>query len=162
MTADQYLLKCSNIRGRQPFMSPTVRQLVMNAQRMNDLPLYLEGTAALPANNASVNLITFTVPAGRDAIVTGVRNTWSGTGFQNGAGDLTWSFAIGGGYIMNYGAVTFANNATNGYELVGRGGAFLFENQQLIISVLAGPAANAHLTGGVIETQVKGWYLLRA
>lgn len=160
-TPDSYLLKCSNIRGRSPFKVPSIRQMVLNAQRLNNLPLYLEGAVAIPADNARANIITFTVPQGTDVIITGVRNDFSGAGFSNGSGDLIWSYEIGGGFIFNYGNVTFANTASNGYELVGRGGGFLFENQQLVIQVLAGPNASANLSGGTIQAQVRGWYIPR-
>jgi hypothetical protein len=137
--------------------------MIMRAQRsQDDLALYLEGAAALPADGSTVNVVVFTVPSGRDCIITGVRNTWSGTGFQNGQGLLYWSYIIGGGFIMNRGTVTFQNTASNGYDLLGSGGAFVYENQQLIIQATATTGANAALSGGQIEVQVEGWYLPRA
>ena len=109
-TPDQYLLKCSNIRALRAPRMVTRKRMVMKAQKsQDDLSLYAEGSIALPANNTSANVLVFTVPSGRDAIITSVRNTWSGNGFQNGSGDLVWQFILGGGFIMNRGNVTFQN-----------------------------------------------------
>jgi len=160
---DEYLLKVGNmrLRGRPP--GPNKRRMILQAQRsQNDLSLYLEGSAPLPADGNSVNVVSFTVPGGRDVIITSVRNTWSGTGFQNGANLLTWSYILGGGFIMNRGTVGFQNTNSNGWTLVGSGGAFCYENQQLIIQATANAGANAALSGGQIEVQFEGWYIPRA
>lgn len=161
-TPDQYLLKCSNIRALRTPGTVTRRRQIMKAQRsQDDLTLYAEGSIALPADSTSANVLVFTVPSGRDAIITSVRNTWSGTGFQNGSGDLTWVYKIGGGFIMNRGNVTFQNTNSNGWTLVGSGGVYVYENQQVIISVTAGASASAHLSGGLVEAQIEGWFLVK-
>ena len=161
-TPDQYLLKCSNIRALRAPRMVTRKRMVMKAQKsQDDLSLYAEGSIALPANNTSANVLVFTVPSGRDAIITSVRNTWSGNGFQNGSGDLVWQFILGGGFIMNRGNVTFQNTNTNGWTLVGSGGVYAYENQQVIVAVTAGPNANANLSGGQVEAQLEGWYIVR-
>ena len=162
VSPDEYILKVSNIRGRSSVgAKPTSkRRLILMAQRNeNDLALYFEGAVALPADGSTANVVSFTVPSGFDAIITSVRNTWSGNGFQNGQGLLSWRYRVGGGYIMNRGGVTFQNTAADGYQLIGSGGAFAYENQQVIIEADAAVGANAALTGGVIECQVFGWYL---
>jgi len=130
----------------------------MKAQKsQDDLTLYAEGAITLPPDGTSANVLVFTVPPGRDAIITSVRNTWSGNGFQNGSGDLVWSFIIGGGFIMNHGNVLFQNTNTNGWTLVGSGGVYVYENQQIVVKVTAGPFASAHLSGGQVEAQLEGW-----
>ncbi len=161
-TPDQYLLKCSNIRALRAPAVVTRKRLVMKAQKsQDDLSLYAEGSIALPADGASANVLVFTVPSGRDAIITSVRNTWSGNGFQNGSGDLIWSYVIGGGFIMNRGNVTFQNTNTNGWTLVGSGGVYVYENQQVIVSVAAGPNASMNLSGGQVEAQLEGWAIVK-
>ncbi len=160
ITADEYLLKVANCRFRQRAPSLNKRRLILQAQRNeNDLSLYLEGAADLPPDGTSVNLITFTVPSGMDAIITNVRNTWSGSGFQNGDGLLLWKYRIGGGYIFQRGNVTFQNTASNGWALVGSGGAYLYENQQLIIEADTNSGASGTLLGGKVEAQVTGWFI---
>lgn len=162
MTPDEYLLKASNLRYRGRPTPMNKRRLIMKAQRSpNELALYLEGVANLPADNSVVSVITYTIPSGMDAIITGVRNTWSGTGFQNGDGWLRWRIKIGGGYIWNRGLITFQNTASNGFNLVGSGGAFVFENQQLVVQGITQVGSNAQLSGGVIENQVQGWLIPR-
>jgi hypothetical protein len=162
VTPDDYLLKVANVRYRGRPAPFNKRRSIMRAQRSpNDLSLYLEGAVALPADNASVNVLAFTIPSGMDAIITSVRNTWSGTGFENGQGFLEWSYKIGGGYIWNRGAVRFQNTASNGWTLVGSGGAFVFENQQLIVAASTITGSNAQLSGGLIESQVEGWFIPR-
>lgn len=159
-TPDQYLLKVSNIRALRTPATLQRRRQIMRAQKsQDDLSLYAEGAIALPADGTSANVLVFTVPSGRDAIITSVRNTWSGNGFQNGSGDLIWSYILGGGYIMNRGSVGFQNTNTNGWTLVGSGGVYAYENQQLIVQVTAGALASAHLSGGLVEAQIEGWYV---
>lgn len=164
LTADEYILKVSRLRAQRPIKAPSnrMRKLISQASP-NDLTLYLEGFVplatllAVPAGTA-VTVLSFTVPSGRDCVITGIRNSFSGTGFQNGSGDLIWSISNGGGFIFNYGSVLFQNTADDGYNLVGRGGALVYENQQIIVTVTAGPNAAANLTGGAIEVQLKGFY----
>lgn len=158
-TPDQYLLKCSNIRALRTPGMVSRKRLILKAQRnQDDLTLYAEGAIALPADSTSADVLVFTVPSGRDAIITSVRNTWSGNGFQNGAGDLIWKYVIGGGFIMNRGNVTFQNTNTNGWTLVGSGGVYVYENQQVIVRATSGASASSHLSGGQVEAQLEGWY----
>lgn len=162
MTPDEYLLTASNRRFRGRPSPINKRRMIMRAQKSpNNLALYLEGTAALPEDNSSVNVIEFTIPSGMDAIITSVRNTWSGTGFANGEGFLKFSYEIGGGFIWGRGLNTFQNTNSNGWTLVGSGGAFVFENQQLVIKGVTEVGSNAQLSGGMIECQVEGWFIPR-
>lgn len=161
-TADQYLLKVSNLRALHTAAAPKRHRQIMRAQKsQDDLTLYAEGAIAPPADDTSANVLVFTVPSGRDAIITSVRNTYSGTGFQNGSGDLIFSCILGGGFIMNRGNVTFQNTNTNGWTLVGSGGVYAYENQQVIVRVTAGPLASAHLSGGQVEAQIEGWWIAK-
>jgi hypothetical protein len=162
-SADEYLLGVSNARYRERPAAFNKRRAIMRAQRSsNDLALYLENAIPLPADGTVTNVISFVVPSGMDAIVTGVRNTYSGVGFQDGQGLLSWAYRVGGGYIWNRVEVGFSNTASNGFQLLGSGGALIYENQQLLIQAITFTGANASMSGGLVQCQVQGWFLPRS
>lgn len=162
ITPDEYLLKSGNVRytGRPPQINK--RRLIMRAQHSpNDLALYLEGAIPLPADDTTTNVITYTVPSGMDVIVTNIRNTWSGTGFANGGGALRWRVVVGGGFVWGRGQMGFENTASTGWNLVGSGGVFIFENQQIQVQAITEAGSNAVLGAGNVECQVEGWFIPR-
>jgi hypothetical protein len=155
---DDYLAVVTKIRQKCRRTKGT-KELIMIAQGApDDLSWYEESAIALPADSTTTPMIQYQVPAGRNLIITDIRNTWSGTGFQNGAGDLTWSFVIGGGFINNMGNVTFkSGDSVAQTRIVGQGGSLVYENQTVQVNVITGANANANLGGGRVEVQMRGW-----
>ena len=160
-TPDEYILAAVRERSRNFRRSPSTRALVMAAQQgAQDLELYLEGAIALPAANTPTAVINYVVQQGFCAIITDVRNVWTGTGFVNGSGDLIWNYKVGGGSMFGYATVQFATALTTpGTRVVGQGGYIIYENQSFQQIVTAGVNAAAHLASGQIEGVIKGWLM---
>jgi len=104
--------------------------------------------ALLPAIGATVTIISFVVPAGRNGIIQKVANNFVGGGFVEGTGDLVWRILVDG---------TPPPGATNYDNIVDSLGAVasptqipgfrIFENQTITLVAFNNPAGP---DGGVV------------
>lgn len=102
----------------------------------------------LPAIGATVTIISYVVPAGRNAIIQKVANNFVGGGFVEGTGDLIWRILVDG---------TPPPGATNYDNIVDSLGSpvsptqipgfRLFENQTLTLVAFNNPAGP---DGGIV------------
>jgi len=118
---------------------------------------------ALPAADGSDNQVgSFIVPTGYDGVIQSVVFQYTGQGFNEGSGDLTWRIKKNQYYVKDYGAVTTQiASATQPYNGVTTGQILLQSDQlvQLIVNRSVGSGGN--LNGGRILMMAFGWYYPR-
>lgn len=110
--------------------------------------------AALPAIAATVTILSFTVPIGRNGIINKVACNFVGGGWVEGSGDVLWRILVDGGTppgATNYDAIVASLGSPA--NPVGISGFRIFENQTLTLVcfnnavVVAGQRVGARLCG---------------
>lgn len=117
------------------------------------------GSLVLPADDGADNLVLqFRIPIGYDAVLNMLTNVFTGTGFVDSSGDLTWRLKFGQWWVRDYGAVDITlGDITNPFPLIG--GGLRAKSNQLVsyyVAVAAGAAARLQPDGRVI-CSVAGW-----
>lgn len=115
----------------------------------------------LPVANYGVDqlVLSFLVPYGFDGVINYIVQNYTGQGFQEGAGDLTWRWQLNERYVKNYG------NTEVQIGSLTQGGVYV-PNSQIIVQSgqlvqgfvnVAGSAA-VDLNGGRIIMSAFGYY----
>jgi len=108
----------------------------------------------LPAIAATATIISYTIPAGRHAVIQKVGNNFVGGGWVEGSGAVTWAILVDG--FPPPGATSYASilgSLGSPASPTGISGFRVFENQVLTLVVnnvsvvLAGQLAGGRLTG---------------
>ncbi len=117
------------------------------------------GTLALPADDGTDNLVLEArVPSGYDGVLMTRSHQYTGTGFMEGNGDLTWRLQNNFQWFRDAGAVTITQGRLNQpYDLEG-GGYRVYSNQVLRYFVNVAVGAAARLNGGRIICALSGWF----
>ena len=117
---------------------------------------------ALPANDGLDHLVgSFIVPTGFDGVGVSVIFNYTGAGFQEGSGDLTWRLKLNQHYVKDYGNVqTQIGSLITPYN-VNSGQILLQANQLVQFYVNASVASGGNLNGGRIIAALFGWYYPR-
>ncbi len=144
-------------RRCQPNCDPSFRpfnQMPANGRRFQEV-----GTLALPADDGADNLVLqIRVPHGYDGVLLTRSHQYTGTGFQEGGGDLTWRLQNNFRWFRDDGAVTITQGRLNqAYDLEG-GGHLLGSNQVIRYFVNVAVGAAARLVGGQIICALSGWF----
>lgn len=104
--------------------------------------------ATVPAIGATVTILTYIVPIGRNGIINKVANNFVGGGWTAGTGDLIWRILIDNAPppgATSYNSIV--DSLGSPAQPVGISGFRIFENQTLTVVLLNNPAG---LNGGVI------------
>lgn len=114
---------------------------------------------ALPDPDATDQLVTsFYVPQGYDGCIVSVVNMYTGNGFNEGSGDLTWRIRLNQRYVKDYGAIeTTIGSLTTPYNI--NSGQIIIQSRQLVqyfVNRSVGSAGN--LDGGRIICAAFGWF----
>jgi len=111
------------------------------------------------ASGTDVQVLSFQVPVGHDGVIISNVNLWTGTGFVEGGGDLTWRVQINRRYAKDYGAInTTLGSLTTPYAI--NSGAIRLQSGQ-IVRYLVNHAATSALVGGRIVCALFGWFYPR-
>jgi hypothetical protein len=102
-------------------------------------------------------VLSFRVPLGWDGVINYVVQTYTGQGFQEGSGDLTWRLQLNERWVKNLGNTTFQiGTLTQGPQ--SPNAQIIVQSNQLVqyfVNVAASAAAN--LMGGRIVCSAWGW-----
>jgi hypothetical protein len=126
-------------------MPPQGRQY----QEINSIPL--------PPNNGLDVLVTeFFVPTGYDGVITSVTNFYTGAGFVEGSGDLTWRIQVGLRWARNFGNIETTLGSLASPCPLFRGGLRLTAEQR--VRYFVNHAAGSGLAGGRVICAFFGWF----
>jgi hypothetical protein len=111
-----------------------------------------------PFNGADSVVGSFVVPQGYDGVIKSVIFNYTGTGFQEGSGDISWRLQVNQHYVKDYGNVqTQIGSLTLPYP--GSAGEILIQSNDLVQFITnITVAAGGNLTGGRIIASAWGWY----
>lgn len=115
---------------------------------------------ALPVDNAVDNLVmTFQVPLGYDGVLLTLTNVFTGSGFLEASGDITWRLKINNQYYLrDLGAIQVSlGDLSIPYAL--EGGGYRLKSGQVLsyyVSIAVGAAARLNPAGRVL-CGVSGW-----
>ena len=112
---------------------------------------------SLPTNDGNDHLVTsFLVPLGYDGVIVTVVANYSGQGFVEGSGDLTWRLQLNERYVKDYGnlqtsvgSLTIPTNIQNSIFLL---------SGQLVQFFVNRSVGSVSLVGGRIVCGLLGWY----
>jgi hypothetical protein len=114
---------------------------------------------ALPAADATdYEVLSFYVPLGFDGVIISTVNLYTGTGFEEGSGDLTWRIKLNQRYVKDYGAITTSiGSLQTPYNI--NSGAIRIQSRQLVQYIVnRSVASGGNLNGGRIVCGLFGWY----
>jgi len=113
----------------------------------------------LPAADATDNIVTtFSVPTGYDGCIVGVVNMYTGQGFQEGSGDLTWRLRINQRWVKDYGVITTTIGSLQIPYTVNVGQILLESDQVVRYYVNRSVASGGNINGGRIICAMFGWW----
>lgn len=114
-------------------------------------------TLASMAENVESTLIDETMPIGWDGVAENFSFTFTGTGFDDGSGDIAWRVKVGARFIPDYSNVVFQlNNLAQGFTDAGAYVRLLSLQRIQVFAELA-TGALGRLNGGRVNAQITGW-----
>ena len=117
---------------------------------------------ALPSpTGVDVLVGSFLVPTGFDGVGAAVIFNYTGTGFAEGSGDLTWRLQLNQHYVKDYGNVVTQLGSLQTPYNQNSGQILLQANQLVQFWVNVSVASAGNLIGGRIISSLWGWYYPR-
>lgn len=111
----------------------------------------------LPAANGVDTLVAeFFVPTGYDGVITSVTNFYTGAGFAEGSGDLSWRIRVGLRWARNFGNIQTTLGSLASPCPLFRGGLRLVAEQR--VQYWVNHAIGSGLAGGRIVCAFFGWF----
>jgi hypothetical protein len=104
---------------------------------------------------------SFLVPTGFDGVGAAVIFNYTGTGFAEGSGDLTWRLQLNQHYVKDYGNVVTQLGSLQTPYNQNSGQILLQANQLVQFWVNVSVASAGNLIGGRIISSLWGWYYPR-
>ena len=120
------------------------------------------GSIPLPAADGLDHLVeSFLVPVGYDGVIVSTVNEYTGMGFAEGSGDLTWRIQLNYRYVKDYGNITTTiGSLQTPYNI--NSGAIRLKSRQLVqFFVNRSVASLGNLNGGRIICGLFGWFYPR-
>lgn len=118
------------------------------------------GSIVLPVDNSMDNLVLrFRVPLGWSGVIMTITNSFEGTGFIAGSGDIHWRVRVNFGYLKDQGDIVInRGDLRHPYSLEG-GGYRVFSNDtvRMFVNITAGAAARLQ-PGARIVCALTGWF----
>lgn len=120
------------------------------------------GSIALPNADGLDHLVeAFRVPTGYDGCIVSTVNEYTGTGFAEGSGDLTWRIQMNQRYPRDYGKIlTTIGSLTTPYN-INSGQIRIMSDQLIQYWVNRSVASLGNLNGGRIVVGLFGWWYPR-
>lgn len=115
-------------------------------------------TDVQPVPDTDVLVTSFRVPNGYDGCIVGTVNMYTGTGFADGSGDLTWRIQINRRFVKDYGAITTTIGSLAIPYTVNAGQILLQSGQLVQYFVDVDAAGTGNLNGGRVICAMFGWY----
>lgn len=145
MAAHAYAVRVTETMGDPGVNAPWL-SMPPQAKRYQEV-----GNIVLPAQGASATVRRWRVPIGYDGVLLGVTARFTGAGFAEGGGDLTFRFQQDFHYFRNLEAVQWSlGDLASPYDLEGAGYR-IRSNQVLTMSVArANPSAGLNPAGRII------------
>ncbi len=113
----------------------------------------------LPSNDGADHLVTqFFVPTGYDGCIAGVVNMYTGMGFNEGSGDLTWRIQLNQRYVKDFGAITTTIGSLQTPYSVPTGQILVQSRQLVSYYVNRSVASFGNLNGGRVICALFGWW----
>ena len=114
----------------------------------------------LPTANYGVDqlVLSYRVPLGFDGVINYIVQRYTGQGFQEGDGDLTWRLQLNERWVKNLGNTTTSIGTLDSGPLSPNTSIIVQSNQlvQYFVNVAASAAAN--LQGGRVLASTWGWW----
>ncbi len=116
---------------------------------------------ALPTDDGLDHVVlSFIVPNGYDGVGLTLVNSYTGQGFAEGSGDLTWRIKLNLHYPKNLGAIpTQLGSLITPYPV--NAGQLLLQSDQLVQYIVNRAVGSAGLNGGRIVCSIWGYYYPR-
>jgi hypothetical protein len=117
------------------------------------------GSIALPPfDGLDTVVLSFRMPVGWDGVINALVCAYTGTGFVEGSGDITWRLRLNDWWVRDYNAITVSlGDPANPYHLHG-GGLHIRSDQRVAMYVNVLPAAIARLDPkSTIVCSLAGW-----
>lgn len=112
---------------------------------------------ALPTDDGADHLVTsFRVPLGYDGCIVSVVQSYTGQGFSEGDGSLTWRLQLNQRWVKNYGNTTVQIGSLITPYNVNSGQIILLSNQ--LVQYFVSVAPGASLMGGRVICALFGWF----
>jgi len=123
----------------------------------NAVPFQKFDSINLPPNDGVDRIVvSFTVPQGYDGVITSLVQTYTGSGFTDGSGDLFWRVRIGDRWAEDMGRmITRLGSLQSPYQIY-RSGVRLKSMDRVLY--LVNHSSSSSLSGGRIICGVFGWY----
>lgn len=120
------------------------------------------GSITLPANDGLDHVVqTFFVPLGYDGVIISTVFNYTGIGFAEGSGDLSFRIQINQRYARDYGNIqTSIGSLVTPYN-INSGQVFLLSGQRVQLVVNRSVASGGNLNGGRIIAAAFGWFYPR-
>lgn len=160
-------LKSCCPQGRRKYTSPPWVSMPAEGRRFRPItstPLTAFQTAGV-FNATDVVVLQMRVPLGYDGVISDVVMGFTGSGFDEGSGEITWRLAAdylpiapnatGGRYLRDMGNVTTSLGSLTQPSPVPRGGLRVYSYD--LVTMYCNISAAATVANGVILASIAGW-----
>jgi hypothetical protein len=140
--------------GRKYDAPPWVKMPVQGKRfsYINSIPLPVSGYGT------DQLVLSFLVPLGWDGVINYVVQNYTGQGFQEGSGDLTWRLQLNERYVKNLGSTTTQIGTLTSGPISPNTSIVVLSNQLVQYWVNVAASAAADLNGGRIIASCWGWF----
>ena len=107
--------------------------------------------------SSTVNLISYQIPRGYYGVLTD-RSCWvTGSSFPEGQNVISWSIAIGDGWLYDHGNLLYSIGPDFSTDIVGQGGVLLLPNQTITFSLNTSADLSSLALADNVMARIKGW-----
>jgi hypothetical protein len=162
-------LKACCPQGRRKYTSPPWVSMPAEGRRFRPIastPLSAFQVPGPGFNGVDTVVLQERVPLGYDGVISDVVFGFTGNGFDEGSGEITWRLAAdylpvggvatGGRYLRDMAAVITSLGSLTQPSPVPRGGLRVYSNDLITIYCAISPAAT--VANGNILTSIAGWF----
>jgi hypothetical protein len=117
------------------------------------------GSIPLPTTyGTDLLVVQFRVPLGYDGVINYIVQNYTGQGFQEGNGDLTWRIQLNERWVKNYGSTTTQIGTLTQGPVSPNSQIIVQSNQLVSYYVNVAPSAAADLMGGRVICALFGYW----
>lgn len=107
--------------------------------------------------SSTIPLISYAIPRGYYGVLTD-RSCWvTGSGFPEGQNVISWSIAIGDGWMYDHGNILYSIGPDFSTDIVGQGGVLLLPNQTVTFSLNTSADLSSLALADLVRVRLKGW-----
>jgi hypothetical protein len=134
----------------EPWMRMPAEAIPVN--QISSIPLPVAGTGT------DLLVLSVTVPNGYDGVISSRLHMYTGTGFVEASGDLTWRLKVNMRYPKGMGTMTTSLGSLTTPGPITPGGLRVYSDEILRYYVNMAVGAEARINGGNIICGLTGWY----